>query len=74
MTNYKELIEQLLKDSAHYRYSGHTVIGQQYDEAATAVETLLSQLRRAEGKRDVATKRIIELEQEIRRVKGEPGV
>ena len=56
MPDYKELIERLRKDSAHYRYNGNPAIGHQYDEAATAIETLLYQLTAAQDKCDALTK------------------
>ena len=40
----------------------------------THITALMHQLDMARGERDAVTKRMIKLEQEIRRVKGEPGV
>lgn len=62
MPDYKELIERLhwTAKNDEFVFDAETAT-----LAATAIETLLSQLRWAEGKRDAATKRIIQLEQEL---------
>lgn len=68
MTDYKELIEQLRDDIQIVRNGlcfGYIPATEKDQEAATAIETLLSQLTVAQSERDVATKRIIELEQEL---------
>lgn len=81
MTNYQELIERL-------RDPNNCNVLDDVDEAADAIETLTAELAEERHRHDrlqdwdrgmtekleQTQKRIAELEQELERVKGEPGV
>ena len=78
MDDYKELIDTL-RDLTHgiVRISNGSVLREAADaieNQQTHIAALMHQLEMARGERDAVTKRMIKLEQEIRRVKGEPSV
>ena len=84
MNDYKELIENLRNAAKEWLIPGPTALR----KAADAIETLTAELAEERHRHDrlqdwdrgmtekleQAQKRIAELEQELERVKGEPGV
>lgn len=70
MEDYKKLVERLQEEPKDSRKAVLSI----YDlcvDAAYAIESLLDKLKYAEGERDVVTKRMIELEQEVGRLRKE---
>ena len=68
MEDYKKLVNRLREEPKDSRKAVLSI----YDlcvDAACAIESLLDKLKYAEGERDVVTKRMIELEQEVCRLK-----
>ena len=68
MEDYKKLVNRLREEPKDSRKAVLSI----YDlciDAATAIENLLDKLKYAEGERDVVTKRMIELEQDVCRQK-----
>ena len=70
MEDYKKLVNRLREEPKDSRKAVLSI----YDlcvDAACAIESLLDKLKYAEGERDVVTKRMIELEQEVGRLRKE---
>ena len=70
MEDYKKMIERLREEPKDSRKAVLSI----YDlcvDAAYSIESLLDKLKYAEGERDVVTKRMIELEQEVGRLRKE---
>ena len=70
MEDYKKLVNRLREEPKDSRKAVLSI----YDlciDAAYAIEILLDKLKYAEGERDVVTKRMIELEQEVGRLRKE---
>lgn len=70
MEDYKKLVNRLREEPKDSRKAALSI----YDlcvDAACAIESLLDKLKYAEGERDVVTKRMIELEQEVGRLRKE---
>lgn len=70
MEDYKKMIDRLREEPKDSKKAVLSI----YDlcvDAAYAIESLLDKLKYAEGERDVVTKRMIELEQEIGRLRNE---
>ena len=68
MEDYKKLVNRLREEPKDSRNAVLSI----YDlciDAAYAIEILLDKLKYAEGERDVVTKRMIELEQEVCQLK-----
>ena len=70
MEDYKKLVNRLREEPKDSRKAVLSI----YDlcvDAACAIESLLDKLKYAEGERDVVTKGMIELEQEVGRLRKE---
>ena len=68
MEDYKKLVNRLREEPKDSRKAVLSIYDLSVD-AAYAIESLLDKLKYAEGERDVVTKHMIELEQEVCRLK-----